>query len=222
MKSFIPPQTLTLRRITATGILILLWPWCLPHLHIHSHLPRVDWRLNVRVDFSVTQSPHSLAISLLTMLALTTLIISCLLGLSTAYSVELENEFSTIDRSDLIAHELVNPFTPYFRDSKYRGKRGKVRISFLNALLCLVCKGFSTWQDAIFNNFEKLKANFDRNCTHILGSLVISGILPGMPSFLNKITFIRILLIHFILLQIKILTFSTVLRRFPDTCSYTE
>ncbi|VDL57772.1 unnamed protein product [Hymenolepis diminuta] len=57
------------------------------------------------------------------MLVLTTLIISCLLGLSSAYSVELENEFSTIDRCDLIAHELVNPFTPYFRDPKYRDKR---------------------------------------------------------------------------------------------------
>ncbi|VDO00318.1 unnamed protein product [Rodentolepis nana] len=108
------------------------------------------------------------------MFALTPLIISYLLSLSTANDVENENKFSTIDRSDLIAHELVNPFTPYFRDLKYRGKR--------------VCKGFSTWQDAIFNNPEKLKANFNRNCTHILGNLVISSILPDVDiEFLNSI-----------------------------------
>ncbi|KAM7537964.1 hypothetical protein Aperf_G00000061121 [Anoplocephala perfoliata] len=102
------------------------------------------------------------------------LIISSLLAFCNASSFEVNGEFSTINRTNLIAHELINPFTPYFRDPHYRGKR--------------VCKGFSTWQDAIFNNYEKLKASLDLNCTHILGNLVISEIGPDQDiDFLNSI-----------------------------------
>ncbi|VDM21994.1 unnamed protein product [Hydatigera taeniaeformis] len=82
--------------------------------------------------------------------------------------------FPTIDEVELIAHELINPFTPYFRDPKYRGKR--------------ICKGFSTWQDALFDNYEKLKAKFARNCSHILGNLIISEIRPNEDiGFLNSV-----------------------------------
>ncbi|VDK32738.1 unnamed protein product [Taenia asiatica] len=42
-------------------------------------------------------------------------------------------EFPTIDETELIAHELINPFTPYFRDPKYRGKRNE-DIEFLNSI----------------------------------------------------------------------------------------
>ena len=44
-------------------------------------------------------------------------------------------EFPTIDKAELIAHELINPFTPYFRDSKYRDKRG---MYFYTVSSCLV------------------------------------------------------------------------------------
>ncbi|KAL5110728.1 Arf-GAP with coiled-coil ANK repeat and PH domain-containing protein 2 [Taenia crassiceps] len=83
-------------------------------------------------------------------------------------------EFPTIDETELIAHELINPFTPYFRDPRYRGKR--------------VCKGFSTWQDALFDNYSKLRKKFARNCSHILGNLIISEIRSDEDiEFLNSI-----------------------------------
>uniref|UniRef100_A0A5K3FKI9 receptor protein-tyrosine kinase n=1 Tax=Mesocestoides corti TaxID=53468 RepID=A0A5K3FKI9_MESCO len=80
----------------------------------------------------------------------------------------------TIEEQELIAHELVNPFTPYFRDPKYQGKR--------------ICSGFASWQDAIFDNYKKLKTKFTRNCSHILGNLFISEIGPDHDvDFLNTI-----------------------------------
>ncbi|VDD76578.1 unnamed protein product [Mesocestoides corti] len=79
----------------------------------------------------------------------------------------------TIEEQELIAHELVNPFTPYFRDPKYQGKRSE--------LICLA-------QDAIFDNYKKLKTKFTRNCSHILGNLFISEIGPDHDvDFLNTI-----------------------------------
>nr|CDS16977.1 epidermal growth factor receptor [Echinococcus granulosus] len=83
-------------------------------------------------------------------------------------------DFPTIDEAELITHELINPFTPYFRDPKYHGK--------------IICKGFSTWQDALFGNYEKLKSKFARNCSHILGNLIVSEIRPNEDvEFLNTI-----------------------------------
>ncbi len=42
-------------------------------------------------------------------------------------SVEVANPRwgGTITENDLIRHELGNPFTPYYRDEKYSGKRSK-------------------------------------------------------------------------------------------------
>lgn len=56
--------------------------------------------------------------------------------------------FETISEKELIAHELANPFTPYYRDPKYRGSRSKFgssiyfrSVDFYRILLCLIETG---------------------------------------------------------------------------------
>ncbi len=53
-------------------------------------------------------------------------------------------------------------------------------VNSLKIFYFLVCKGENGWQTAIFQGYAALKEKFDRNCTHILGNLLISGIEKGM------------------------------------------